>query len=271
MKNKAQPQLQAGDVIHADQEYYRILVLTEKTVIFVQLDVSRINIIRFSTEFLKYRMNLGEFEKVDWNDDYRVKNLTLDEEEEIARKAKAMEHMLQSMYPAWERISSKETKPEVKALMQELGCRKTTVYKLIRLYLQSGRNRYSLVDGRKGEKNRVNDYKIGDSVRGHGDKTVANDERLEEIFKDGYSHFLKGKEAGVSLKSSYRYLIGKYYMTQEYDNGALVQKMAPLEEIPTYKRFWTYCNKQNDRNGITPLKMSAKERRNNNLMWYKKS
>lgn len=144
-------------------------------------------------------MNLGEFEKVEWNDDYRIKNLTLDEEEEIARKAKAMERMLQSMYPAWERISSKETKSEVKALMQELGCRKTTVYKLIRLYLQSGRNRYSLVDGRKGEKNRVNDYKTGDSVRGHGDKTVANDERLEEIFQDGYQYFLKGKEAGVSL------------------------------------------------------------------------
>ena len=34
-------------------------------------------------------------------------------------------------------------------------------------------------------------------------------------------------------------------------------EMASLEEIPTYKRFWTYCNKQNDRNGITPLKMSA--------------
>ena len=208
-------------------------------------------------------MNLGEFEKVEWNDDYRVKNLTLDEEEEIARKAKAMERMLQSMYPAWERISSKETKPEVKALMQELGCRKTTVYKLIRLYLQSGRNRYSLVDGRKGEKNRVNDYKTGDSVRGHGDKTVANDERLEEIFQDGYQYFLKGKEAGVSLKSAYRYLIGKHYMTQEYVDGALVQKMLPLEEIPTYKRFWTYCKKQGGENGIMPLKMSAKERRNN--------
>ena len=75
MENKGQPQLQAGDVIHADQEYYRILVLTEKTVIFVQLDVSRLNIVRFSTELLKYRMNLGEFEKVEWNDDYRIRTL----------------------------------------------------------------------------------------------------------------------------------------------------------------------------------------------------
>ena len=51
MENKGQPQLQAGDVIHADQEYYRILVLTEKTVIFVQLDVSRLNIVRFPRSF----------------------------------------------------------------------------------------------------------------------------------------------------------------------------------------------------------------------------
>lgn len=48
-------------------------------------------------------------------------------------------------------------------------------------------------------------------------------------------------------------------MTQEYVDGALVQKMLPLEEIPTYKRFWTYCKKQGGENGIMPLKMSAKE------------
>lgn len=174
--------------------------------------------------------------------------------------------MLQSLYPEWERIQSKETKPEIKELMQELGRSKAVTHRKIRNYLQSGRNPYSLVDGRKGEKNRKNEYKVGDPVRGHGDKTVANDEHLEEVFQDGYQYFLKGKEAGVSLKSAYRYLVGKHYMTQEYSNGTLVQKMAPLEEIPTYKRFWTYCNKQNDRNGITPLKMSSKERRNNNRL-----
>ena len=186
-----------------------------------------------------------------------------EEKEELNRKAVAIERMLQSLYPEWERIQSKETKPEIKELMQELGRSKAVTHRKIRNYLQSGRNPYSLVDGRKGEKNRKNEYKVGDPVRGHGDKTVANDEHLEEVFQDGYQYFLKGKEAGVSLKSAYRYLVGKHYMTQEYNNGILVQKMASLEEIPTYKRFWTYCNKQNDRNGITPLKMSAKERRNN--------
>ena len=267
MEDNGQLQMQVGDVVQMPDGLYRVLVMTPNSGIFIQMETTRLNILRFSMDFIKYQVSIGGIKKAEWKDEeLLVKYLTDEEKEELNRKTVAIERMLQSLYPEWERIQSKETKPEIKELMQELGRSKAVTHRKIRNYLQSGRNPYSLVDGRKGEKNRKNEYKVGDPVRGHGDKTVANDERLEEIFKDGYSYFLKGKEAGVSLKSAYRYLVGKHYMTQEYSNGTLVQKMAPLEEIPTYKRFWTYCNKQNDRNGIVPLKMSAKERRNNSRL-----
>lgn len=264
MVDNGQLQMQVGDVVQMPDGLYRVLVMTPNCGIFIQIETTRLNILRFSMDFVKYQISIGSIKRSDWKDEeLLVKDLTDEEKEELNRKAVAIERMLQSLYPEWERIQSKETKPEIKELMQELGRSKAVTHRKIRNYLQSGRNPYSLVDGRKGEKNRKNEYKVGDPVRGHGDKTVANDEHLEEVFQDGYQYFLKGKEAGVSLKSAYRYLVGKHYMTQEYNNGILVQKMASLEEIPTYKRFWTYCNKQNDRNGITPLKMSAKERRNN--------
>lgn len=267
MEDNGQLQMQVGDVVQMPDGLYRVLVMTPNCGIFIQIETTRLNILRFSMDFVKYQISIGGIKRSDWKDEeLLVKDLTDEETEELNRKTVAIERMLQSLYPEWERIQSKETKPEIKELMQELGRSKAVTHRKIRNYLQSGRNPYSLVDGRKGEKNRKNEYKVGDPVRGHGDKTVANDEHLEEVFQDGYQYFLKGKEAGVSLKSAYRYLVGKHYMTQEYSNGTLVQKMAPLEEIPTYKRFWTYCNKQNDRNGITPLKMSSKERRNNNRL-----
>ena len=267
MENSESLQMQVGDVVQMPDGLYRVLVMTPNCGIFIQIETTRLNILRFSMDFVKYQISIGGIKRSDWKDEeLLVKNLTDEEKEELNRKTAAVERMLQRLYPEWERIQSKETKPEIKELMQELGRSKAVTHRKIRNYLQSGRNPYSLVDGRKGEKNRKNEYKVGDPVRGHGNKTVANDVRLEEVFQDGYSYFLKGKEVGVSLKSAYRYLVGKHYMTQEYSNGTLVQKMAPLEEIPTYKRFWTYCNKQNDRNGITPLKMSAKERRNNSRL-----
>ena len=267
MEDNGQLQMQVGDVVQMPDGLYRVLVMTPNCGIFIQIETTRLNILRFSMDFVKYQISIGGIKKADWRDEeILVKDLTDEEKEELNRKTVAIERMLQSLYPEWERIQSKETKPEIKELMQELGRSKAVTHRKVRNYLQSGRNPYSLVDGRKGEKNRKNEYKVGDSVRGHGDKTVSNDEHLEEVFQDGYQYFLKGKEAGVSLKSAYRYLVGKHYMTQEYVDGALVQKMLPLEEIPTYKRFWTYCNKQNDRNGITPLKMSSKERRNNNRL-----
>lgn len=264
MEHNESLQMQVGDMVQMPDGPYRILVMTANCGIFIQMNTTRLNILRLSMEFIKYQISMGAIKNTDWTEkEYLVKDLTDEEKEEMNRKATAIERMLQRLYPEWERIQSKETKPEFKDLMQELGRSKAVTHRKIRVYLQSGRNRYSLVDGRKGETNRKNEYKVGDSVRGHGDKTVANDERLEEIFQDGYQYFLKGKEAGVSLKSAYRYLVGKHYMTQEYVDGALVQKMLPLEEIPTYKRFWTYCKKQGGENGIMPLKMSAKERRNN--------
>ena len=267
MENSESLQMQVGDVVQMPDGLYRVLVMTPNCGIFIQIETTRLNILRFSMDFVKYQISIGGIKRSDWKDEeLLVKNLTDEEKEELNRKTAAVERMLQRLYPEWERIQSKETKPEIKELMQELGRSKAVTHRKIRNYLQSGRNPYSLVDGRKGEKNRKNEYKVGDPVRGHGNKTIANDVRLEEVFQDGYSYFLKGKEVGVSLKSAYRYLVGKHYMTQEYSNGTLVQKMAPLEEIPTYKRFWTYCNKQNDRNGITPLKMSAKERRNNSRL-----
>lgn len=260
-------QLQVGDVVQISDDPYRILAINSKFGIFVQLGINRLNVLRLSLDFIKYQISIGGIKKADWKDEeFLMKDLTEQEKEDLNRKVIAIERMLQQLYPAWERISSKETKPEVRNLVAELGYCNATTYKLIRLYLQSGRNRYALVDKRKGEKNRTNEYKVGDSVRGCGKKKVANDEHLNSIFQEGYQYFLKGKEAGVSLTAAYRYLVGKHYMTQEYVDGALVQKMLPLEEIPTYKRFWNYCNKQNGKNGITPLKMSAKERRNNNRL-----
>lgn len=58
-----------------------------------------------------------------------MKDLTDEEKEELNRKAVAIERMLQSLYPEWERIQSKETKPEIKELMQELGRSKAVTHR----------------------------------------------------------------------------------------------------------------------------------------------
>ena len=151
-------QLQVGNVVQMSDDLYRILAINSKFGIFVQLGINKLNIMRLSLEFVKYQISIGGIKKADWKEEeFLMKDLTEQEKEESNRKVIAIERMLQQLYPAWERISSKETKPEVKKLVQELGYCNATTYKLIRLYLQSGRDRYALVDKRKGEKNRNND------------------------------------------------------------------------------------------------------------------
>ena len=45
--------------------------------------------------------------------------------------------------------------------------------------------------------------------------------------------------------AAYRYLLAKYYMATEFKDGSLDSKFLPANEIPSYKRFWSYCDRKN--------------------------
>lgn len=268
METNKELTIAVGTVMQSDEGIFRILLLNEKHVLLIQLEVSKLNIIRISMDFFQYELSCRELVPIAWQEEkFQVENLTEIDEEMLNYRVQSIERMLQSIYPAWERLQSKETKPEVKKVMEELEVSKATAFKLIRRYLQSGRLKYALLDGRKGEKNRKNEYKWGESLRGHGDSKVENDEKLENIFEDGYLYFYKNREKGVSLMAAYRYIVAKYYTVTEFESGRLVTKCLPETEIPSYKRFWNYCSKKNPES-ISKLKISANTRRNNERLLH---
>ena len=162
-------------MVKSKEGLFRILVMNEKTVILIQLEIEKLNVIRISMDFFKYEVANREFVPVIWQEEkIPIERLTKEEEEELTRKSMLIERMLQAIYPAWDCLQTRISKREVSTLQNELCCSKATMYKLLRRYLQSGRQKTALLDGRKGEKNRSNEYNWGETLRGHGDSKVQN-------------------------------------------------------------------------------------------------
>lgn len=257
-------EIHIGDIILLNNTTYRILDMNEKRVVLIQMGIRRLDIAYYSTNLFKDYLRNSEIQVVQVKEnELPVEKLSEKDKEDVERKAACLEEMLQEMYPNWDRIQMRESKPAVDKLKEQLHISSPTVFKMIRKYLQSGRNQYSLLDERKKGNNRNNDYKIGDTVRGHGNTKVLNDERLREIFEEGFQYYCKGAECGITLKAAYEFIIQKYYSKNSVENGNLIIEPLPPEECPSYKRFWIYATNQNGGEGIRKLRNSDRERRNN--------
>ena len=260
--------IEVGSVVKSKEGLFRILIMNDKMVLLIQLEIEKLNIIRISMDFFKYEVANREFVPVLWQEEkIPVERLTKEEDEELTRKSMLIERMLQALYPAWDCLQTRTLKQEVSALQNELRCSKATMYKLLRRYLQSGRQKTALLDGRKGEKNRNNEYNWGEALRGYGDSKVQNDDKLKAIFDEGYSFYIQNAKNGVSLMAAYRHLLAKYYVATEFKDGSLDSKYLPANEIPSYKRFWNYCNRKNP-GMLSKMKMSSRERRNNERLLH---
>ena len=54
MVDNGQLQMQVGDVVQMPDGLYRVLVMTPNCGIFIQIETTRLNILRFSMDFVKY-------------------------------------------------------------------------------------------------------------------------------------------------------------------------------------------------------------------------
>ena len=264
MKSTELTKISVGSTVTFDQDVFRVLNINDKDVMLVQLDTDTLNVVRFSPTHFHYRVDNGDIVEIEFeNNKIPTELLTEEEKKEAVEKAEMIECMLQKMYPEWDRIQLREPKPEMDELRKKLERSPKSTLRLVRRYLQSGRDWHSVIDGRKGEKNRKNTYTIGSKLRGHGTSKVENDEELLSRFEDGFEYFSKNKENGGTVASAYRYMLGKYYMITAYEGDQLIRKLLPEDRIPSYKRFLTYCSQKCGDLTIAEFKMNARERRNN--------
>lgn len=163
----------------------------------------------------------------------------------------------------------------VKLIATKYNVTPKTVYKYLRIYLQGGMNRISLIPqykkcGGKGKKRNLNESKPG--PKGFSSNVIRNSE-VEERFEIMLKRY-KASNGKMTIKSLYDDLIMRYYseIIKEETGEKLIP--MPVTQIPSIRQFRYFFNnkigtvekyiisngKGNARNNIRPLFSDTLER-----------
>ena len=256
--------LQINSVIKMDGSLYRIIDIAEDSVLLINIEKNSFDMQRIQLDCFYAMIEQRLINKIDYEEPHPpIERLTEEDKEELYNRKKAIENTLVKLYPSWEDLQRKTTKQYLLTLMDEMEMSKTSVLKLIRRYLQSGRQMSSLIDGRKSIIVKNNDpdraYGVrGPKIGGEKSSTVLNDKVLEAHFEEFYQEFLLYKEKGGTIQASYDHMIGKYYTDRERTEEGISVKVKAKEDRPSYGRFLRYCN---SRLGNVTVRQAKKGRR----------
>ena len=250
-------EIKIGDRIILFGKLYRILIKHRGLILMIEMNVDKM-IFKWEHETVLSAFLNRDEAVIDTSEEarYPIEHLTDDEKASIRMMRDYIEDMLDKLYPNWDDLAKKRTKPELLKLIDQFICTPKYVRKKVREYLQSGRNEYSLMDRRK-----MIDHSGCSMVKLRGAKPkyydpnrIENDEKLKSIYDEYFAQFLNSSEK-LTIQAVYDEMVAEHF-----ENTAL----AP----PTYRRFNYYVNRRLEENNMTlkQAKMNARERRNNHRL-----
>lgn len=249
-------EIKIGDRIILFGKLYRILIKHRGLILMIEMNVDKM-IFKWEHEtVLSAFLNRNEA-VIDTSEEtqYPIGRLTDDEKASIRMIRDYIENALNQMYPNWDVLASKKTKPELRGLEEKIGCAKSTLVRYLRVYLQSGRNEYALIDKRRMYLGIPESQKLrGSKPKYYDPDRIENDEELKGIFEEYYNKFLQNNEK-LTIQAVYDEMV-----MERFEDTV----MAP----PTYRRFRYFVNQRLKGENMTlkQAKMNARERRNNHRL-----
>lgn len=142
--------LEPGKTICFEGTTYRILSINGGFVDLVEVEGSKLNAISAAMELFADIDPKRVFEIADT---FGPKEVSVTEEqwETMQNKRRCIEEMLDSINHDYTLIQTKRSGLDIGKYCSEFNCSRSTAFKALRQYIQSGRNIYSLVDGRRRE------------------------------------------------------------------------------------------------------------------------
>ena len=260
-----------GALVEMNGEPYRVLDISPDDLLLISTIKDRLSFERINRDVAGEMLCSGKLiVKEEEKAPEIIGELSEGEQELVRLKKELIEELLRTCYPNLEVLQSRQSSTDLTKFLHVLDVSKSTAFRLIRLYLQSGRNFNSLVDKRKLRFTRTDSPKR-QSVRGRKDmfgnsSNVLNDEVLNSRFEKYYDEFLKTKERGGSLRASYEHMIAEFYSSMNRGSDTeLVAGVNGKADRPSYKRFWRYAVKRAGRK-LNQIKKSDKEQRNNDRL-----
>ena len=146
---------------------------------------------------------------------YDTRKLPLSVKERFDFYSSVIKNVSATYGPDYLALGSKVPKLELEEILSESKMARATLWKIIRVYLQSGFNLYSLIDKRtdSGRKEWKYEKKPGRKTSYGLFFGTVIDERTKEEFKEGLDYYKSGR--AKTYEDAYDFLCLKYYGTYE--------------------------------------------------------
>lgn len=261
--------LSVNDILRSDDCEYLILYIKNEMVVAIEREITKLSINYLPPNYVRDGLmdgslkNMGpptgsvfDIESVPENARIRYNNY------------KDMVQEVEEAYgPTFIDICGKGSKPIAKKIIDKHKITPKTFWKIIRQYLQSGKDPASLLDSRsKKSKKEITKYHYKTKTGAKGYKEVEQsrvivDEKIELQFELALNNYKKGRQ--MTLTGAFQDMKNKYYITQTEVDGVLVWNYLPVEQTPTYRQFYHYVTKYMTKEEKEILKTSKAEVRNN--------
>ena len=236
---------------------WRVLYKDEKNTILCKINTKRLEIISADSPELLNSISSGKTTII--VDEKSKPILESKLTEPVAKKYNQNRMIAQRVNekyaPYYIDLCGRKSHEFISELVEETGLSRVTVLKVIRKYLQSGMQDYSLVDERFY--GRMPEKLIYTAKPGHPcmygiqkGKIITYDD--EKNFKQAIAIKLQpnGKSRGITWKDAYAQMISLHYTKIINTNESLSKVFLPPDQIPTFKQFYYYAKKNTQKKDI---------------------
>jgi len=247
---------------------YRIISLVDEFVIVCQMDTTITNVFELSINYVYTQIEEGNYTVENERPLYvDVSKLSHAAFNKYNLYMKILNAFIHRYGPYYESLMSRNKNFNVYHDLNRTEISSKTFWKIVRQYLQSGFNQYSVIDKREISHKNEDPYqyieKTGRKNTFGPEGIVINDE-IKKQFDESVELYKSGRQK--SIQTVYDKMIAKYYC-EIINDGTRVRKVPlPMSQRPTYNQLYYYLSKH-----ITPeekimIKTSRQEYRNNNRL-----
>lgn len=251
--------IQQGDIYRISDNEYRVFLMTNDYVAVISMTETVIK--KYDSVKFIQMVRSDEIIKCDVKQEMLSTDISKEELQKIQGMASVMDEVLQELYPEWEILTEpRKKKKMIRDAADSLGITQRYFSRRMFTYLRSGRNVYSLVDGRHFRNIKKETKKIQNPLQDNRpSQEVLSKQTL--AYEDGLQEFKRV----LKVQGAYDYVITKYYSETkcEMNNGVLEEVIVPNEVVPSYSSFYRYVSSHLGGRTVTQYIKGERETRNN--------
>lgn len=257
-----------GDIINdpKGEKRYRVVGISQHYAVLCQMDIPNLRLIEYDISTL-LELKLGH-------------EITIEHEDAIIFNRESLPERLRARYDVTKGIVNevmnlyhnrlvelprKTTKPELAEILKRNSFPKSSFWRIITKYLQSGMNDYALADTRGFGLNKGREYnhtkKPGSKSQYFKSVGVLVTDEIKDYFDEAIKEYRSGRQK--TLKSCYDRMNLLHFVRTEIVNGSPAVVLLPESERPTIRQFYYYANKKLTKQEKDAIKTSIQEQRNN--------